>query len=230
MKIDPWDKLQALKHSTQYRKDYLTWYEESDTVGSIFIIPTTAFDKEQGESVEPHDPRIGLGALVNLPEPSKKLCNKYNLRMPINPNTPPNGYELIDVDLPIKYFAVWELMNDFKEYSWREIVSQKLKTYIGDKLVLMIQRDYPRDQLRQYFETILEMYIKEDTGRLKKSKVDPWEVYEMKEKGLNYSQITRELFNIKGNPSLDPEIEAPYKQVKRAYEKAKAMIKHVENL
>jgi hypothetical protein len=59
MKIDPWDKLQALKHSDQYKKDYLTWFEESEVVGSIYIIPNSI--KSQGSQRSLMTPELGLG-------------------------------------------------------------------------------------------------------------------------------------------------------------------------
>jgi len=151
--------------------------------------------------------------------------------MPIDPFTPPNGYDLISISHPIKYFDLIDLMDEFKEYPWREIVYQKFSSYIGNNLVLMIQTDTPRDQLKQYFDTVLEIFTRNKSARLKKSEgIDHWKVYEMKKSRLNFAQIVFQIFNKKGDPNTDNEIGALYKKVKRAYKKAHNIIKYIENL
>jgi len=64
---------------------------------------------------------------------------------------------------------------------------------------------------------------KERRGR---TTVDPWQVYDQCEyQGKNLLQIAKERSGINENPAYNDKVQAEYKQVKRAYDKAEKMIR-----
>lgn len=55
---------------------------------------------------------------------------------------------------------------------------------------------------------------------------DPWQVYDQYEyQGKNLLQIAKERSGINENPAYNDKVQAEYKQVKRAYDKAEKMIR-----
>lgn len=65
--------------------------------------------------------------------------------------------------------------------------------------------------------------------RNKPTKVDPWGVYDLHVYAkLSLVKISRMLFQVKGNPAIDPEVAKRLKLVERAYQKAAAMVAAVK--
>jgi hypothetical protein len=206
-KISPLDKVQALKHSKQYIEDYRRYEkarEKNDWFGG--------------------DAR---GYSIRLSKAGKKLCEKYNIRYPINPFTPADEKETVYVHYPITFLDPPKLWNKVKESLFDNAPDQSVITHVNDKLVLMIDTEIPRSQIRQEFENFLNHFTKEPNQRLRES-INIWKVYRMKEfENKNLLQITKEVFNIAENPTYSPKAKALYNQVSRAYNKAKEIIKLV---
>jgi hypothetical protein len=77
MVISPYDKVQALKFSKEYRRDY------------------EQYVRERGNE---NDLKVGYS--INLSRAGKKLCKKYNLDYPVSPEhdtTEPTA------DVPVSY-------------------------------------------------------------------------------------------------------------------------------
>lgn len=110
-------------------------------------------------------------------------------------------------------------------------------------LYVQLQIDLSRSEkelTKRFHETIKackkQMHIPAKERKSKKTRYDPWEIYDLHEKsGLSLLEIARRLHGKnypRGNksPSDNPELWAPYKRVKRAYNRAVRMIQAVRNL
>lgn len=129
-----------------------------------------------------------------------------------------------------------------------EIASSMVDVVDYDKkgfLYLKINSEIPRDILHYLIDKAIDENPKETifldghfisippiSKPTKKSKTrfkagvyDIWEIYELRQKGLNKSQIARQLSGLKGNPSYNKNLMAVVKQVERALKKALKEIK-----
>jgi len=70
--------------------------------------------------------------------------------------------------------------------------------------------------------------VEETTDRQGDMLEDPWKIYEMYQGGKNLLDITVALHGVSRQPAYDPKSDAHYRAVRRAYAKAKAMIRFVE--
>ena len=111
------------------------------------------------------------------------------------------------------------------------LIAKEPTAYVGDRLVIMIDRMFSKDQIRDEFEKILDDWFEKSKQRVKSSKVDIWEVYDMYEnEEKSISQIAVEKLESGTNPAYEPEDDRKQKIIKRAYEKACRIIATVERL
>ncbi len=210
IKIKPSDIVQAFKHSKKYMEDY------------------RIYEKER----EVNDWLSGDAQMyaIRLSKAGKKLCKKYNILYPINPFTPAEERETTFIHTPITFLnppALWNKSQMGRNF-FDNAKDQEVITHVNGKLVLMIDTDYPRDQIKTVFKEFLKRYTEEPGKRLRDDNIDIWKVYKAKEfENKNLLQITREENNVKGNPNYDGKVDAYYRQVKRAYRKASQIIKVV---
>ncbi|MBN2282745.1 MAG: hypothetical protein JXO48_02535 [Deltaproteobacteria bacterium] len=212
MKIGLYDKLQALKRSEKYRKDYDEY-----------------LSKKTGD-----DALVGslLDHSIKLSKAGRTLCDKYGLRFPINPDTPIDGD-----NFPIECFPEIDSLITYLDppEKWHETLStsvdnDNLYTHINGKLVLMVDTSRSYGELLEAFKLLLKRWGQESSSRVKTSSIDIWHVYDEVEKNhRNQLQVMRKLFDITRLPAYDGKADAYYKQVRKAYEKAKKIIEFVEN-
>jgi hypothetical protein len=102
----------------------------------------------------------------------------------------------------------------------------------GDYLVLQVDiRNATEEKLKKDFKVIIKQYkrLLKDNTRDKEFYQNPWEVWDKKtKKGKNLSQITREIFDVQGNPGYDGWRDK-YEQVRRAYKEAQHFFNSVRN-
>lgn len=252
MKISPYDRIQALRHSSQYRTDYYTYLKEKadekkkDDYRPDFIIGSPRFERK------------------TLSKAALKLCKKYNLIYPLNPEeNEKKEWEKTWVELfahkPISLLAPaseWESLTGYcskavienEEKVIKEIPAFDTITHINGKLVLMIDLSYPGDYIRDEFEKYLNEWLEkrwhEEKGverkgskptqvRKKGRKIDKWAVYKIKTKNpqKSYGRIAKELFppEVEGGKIMPQYIsENEIKQIQRAYKEAYEIIKIIE--
>jgi len=222
LKISPYDKVQALKHSKKYAEDY------------------RRFIKDRGEEYHIlHGSPEAFPQVSNLSESAKELCKKYNLRYPIDPNEPVKEWEIDYLYPVISFLDPPESWRDIEHINWTGDPKEAIVTYVNGKLVVMIDTAHTREKIKQTLDDFLDMiahYRGERTGgRDREIVFDKWRVYRMHEKeGKNLLQITRELVpefyhnDITDFPTYNKDVDAHYRRVRRAYKKAHQIIKAME--
>ena len=94
-RVTPYDKVQALKRSDKYAKDYKTYIEE------------------RGEEQE----RVLSVRAIKLSNAAKRLCVKWNIVFPIDPDTPFGAEEVFFAESPVKYL---ESPKRWKHIQWMD--------------------------------------------------------------------------------------------------------------
>jgi hypothetical protein len=107
----------------------------------------------------------------------------------------------------------------------------KIDPGTGCYINICMDLERPTSELQTLFSMMIKRERKERRITPKRTKphgVDPWTVWDMKQvRGNNFLKITRTLCHVQGNPAYDPKVKQSYEQVKRAHQKAVAMIKEV---
>ena len=218
MKISPYDKLQALKHSKQYAKDY-----------EVYL-------KKGGTEFHPlHGSPETLS--LDLPEPAIELCSKYAIRYPVNPYEPLQEWEIDFVCPKITFLEVQESWREVEKIDWSGNPRGQSIKQINGKLTIMIDPSYSESEILDAFRDFIQGFLIQ-LGRSKDRKRDSrsgaidniWEVYRKhKIEGESLLQITRSLFRIKGSqPAYDDELDKERKKVERAFRKACEIISQIE--
>jgi hypothetical protein len=214
-KIDPFDRVQALKHSRKYSQDYRKYQEEKEEDEVEFAVtgPIWAYQ-------------------AKLSKAARKLCHKWNLRYPINPDTPADEDEIKYLTPPVKHLTSPELWHKPRFYTTRDNKPEdRVITHVSGQLVLMIDLGFPRSQIKEALEQFLDHHTKKGEGRIRENPAK-WEIYQMHAgEGKPLLQITREIYNLPedAHPAYDENADLLYKRVKRAYRKACQIIKLIEN-
>jgi len=218
MKISPFDRIQALRHSEKYRADYRRYEKERQKDGEQDVII--------GRPWESH---------IKLSKAGRWLCQNYKLRYPLNPflqvQEETKDFEYSFAHNPVSFLDPPEKWKTRRTHSWRDS-EQKQVTHVNGKLVLMIDTSYPVDFIKQALNHFLRKWGKPPSERLREDTLDDiWHIYrEHKWRGKPLLQITRDLFSFAPDqhPTYNPDLEARYKQVIRAFKKASSAIKHIE--
>jgi len=225
-KIGPIDWIQALKNSKLYAKDFKAYskeYEKSvpPKMDAIRILPVFHQAKKKQLS-------------FSLSKETKKLCRKYNLRFPIDPHVPYHESELLYLKSPIDYFLPFEFIRKIKEApsdkkSNKKLIKKELISYLDDRLTIMINLTFSKDQIQSEFQKILDDWLERSNQRVKGNKVDIWEVYRMHQNDkISLNRIAVEKLNSSGKPAYKYEDDNKLKIIKRAYEKSCRIIAKVE--
>lgn len=104
----------------------------------------------------------------------------------------------------------------------------------GKYLYLKVDLTRDKKDIEKQFNDIVcsyKKYMPKDNSRKSDPAINRWVVYDMRwYYGYNFSKIARKLSGLNGNPSEtgNEKLMAYFKQIKRAYNKACEMIKHVE--
>ncbi len=214
MKISAYDKLQAIKRSKEYRKDYLKYTGERDRAGDNDLF---MYGVQTGERA------------FELSESGKRLCKQWLIRFPVNPDAEYVKGEEACVHSPVTYLDIPE--------QWIKTVYRSGKngrkeniTHINGKLVLMIDTGYSSDQIKSEFDKILSFWTRKTKERAKPSKrVDIWCVYDEVKSGHKIYQVAKKYANKITTPGLPIILtEAEIKLIQDSYKKAKKIVSAIE--
>lgn len=231
MKISSYDRIQAIKHSKIYLRDYLNYFKERDQEGKI-----DCFIGQPGNYQ------------TKLCAAGKRLCKKYNIRYPVVPYslTDKKHKDLDDscelqgeelqrheesfVHCPVSFLDNPAQWKEYNAYGWEDDPEQKLITHVDGKLVLQIDLSYPSDKIMAALKEYVDHWSQKSMGRDTGSrKVDRWKIYFMKEyEGKTTYKIAQELFGVKSK-SYSPEDDKHCKLVNSNYDKACKIVKAIES-
>jgi hypothetical protein len=236
MKISFRDRMQAIKHSKVYQKDYQQYVKKREQDVDL--------DAKIGP---PWDPRIHLSTA------GKRLCRKWGLQFPMAPDShlepvyyPAAENPCVEVDYSkleraadcpawmidgVAYPVSFPTDDELKKPSSIGVANSggyKVVTHVNGKLCLLIDISYPSDMIMDVLREFINHYAQETEERRGVPKEDPWRIYLMYHKGMNLLKITTALHGVSKQPAYDQEADTPYRRVSRAYSKALRMIKSVE--
>jgi hypothetical protein len=214
MKISPYDKLQAIKRSKKYREDYLKYTKERDCAGvNDFFM--------SGE-------KTGEQAYV-LSEPGKRLCEKWLIRFPVNPDAEYVKGEEACVHSPVTYLDIPEQWKKTVFMSGKDGHKENI-THVNSKLVLMIDTGYSTDQIKAEIDKVLCYWVQKTRDRAKPSRaIDIWWVYDEVESGKKPHQVAREYAAQQTEPGIPVyTTENQTQLIDDSYEKAQKIISAIE--
>ncbi len=220
MRISYIDRIQAIKFSPLYRKDYQQYVKQRDKDGE--------FDLKIGS---PWDPRRYLSTA------GKWLCQKWGLHYPIGPDAPVEPYK--PVKMPSSDLKQWmidgavypvsfPIEDELKKPTLFGSGGQKVVTHLSGKLCLLIDTSLPPNMIMDVLKEFIEYHVKKTKGRSKETKEKQWEIYTLYQKKKNLLKIAQELHGFSEVPSYDQDADKYYRRVERAYKKALKMIACVE--
>lgn len=207
-KLDRANRLMAIKRHPEFKKDYQELLKIRQT------------HDEQRIARKEYEIRKKWGESVEAIEKAEELYSPKRL---------PSVRPVISQTLPYEPLRVLYTLG--QEVDGKEVIIEQ--PLAGERLYLEVDiRNYPVTAIMEDIMQIITHYkeILKDTGRNKEFTLDIWRIYDMKASGLNFSQIARQLSGIEGNPSYNDDLMKCYKQVKRAYEKARTIIETCKDL
>ncbi len=213
MKIE--DRIQALKRSTKYRNDYKKYdeYRKRNNVVDSFLLDY-------------------LAPLRKISKEGQRLCRKYKVPYPFNPDEEIivlPGSQAIPSECVMKVPSVLPIPLR-KTKDGKHIFGLVDKQYLN----VTIDMTRPKHVILRDLERLCQHYKAqiESDKRDKGSDVDCWEIYdfveEQKQKGAENLRLIADLFYKKRKLSYHIEPMSAYMRVRRAYYKAKSIIKEFE--
>ena len=210
------DRIQALKRSLKYRRDYKKYdeYREKHGIEDIYLM----------NSIAP---------LRNVSPRGQKLCQKYDIPNPFNPDEDFQvlpGNQIIPLAKGIKIPAVLSVPLK-KKKTGEQVFGLKDVRYLRADI------DITRN-LKDIKKSISDLYhyyskqIKEDKRNtvidLPKG-ITIWNVYDMKHSHNKTTiQIVKDVFKIKDSPSYNKVAKSKRSKIDRAIKKAKDLIHEIE--
>lgn len=212
MKIE--DRIQALKRSTKYRKDYKKYdeYRRKNNIVDSFLLDNFA-------------------PLCRISEEGQKLCAKYKIPFPFNPDGEVEvlpGSQTIPLERGISVPSVLPM-------PIRKTKDGKQVFGLFDKRYLNISIDMTRlkkeifqdiEKLCQYYKTQID-----DKKRNKSASLNCWDIYDKVkgQKSKSVLLVAKGFYGFTKNPAYCEEAMNCYKLVKRAYEKAERLMREFES-
>ena len=192
----------------------------------------------------------------SLVEPSEEpLLDKYGLKMLIDPEDVRKATEddinesayLVFRDLegwPVRVIKAEEgkgkrkdkygnPLKDIFENEEVEITEVDITPHLRDGSYLSLEIDLHarKGDIDTAFKECIDeylCYIEKEKKRNGKTIHNPWDIYDKKhKKGYNLLRIAKEIIGINKNPSYNNRVDAVYREVRRAYQKACSMIKSI---
>lgn len=206
-RINPIDRRMAIKRCPEFEEDYKK-FQELNEKGDENAIAKKMVEMEErwGEPIE---------AVIKAEE-SYKLMKNTDGEKPlfsVKPVTSINGKPIIK----------------FSSGDGEKVTQEWIE---GDYLYLKVNiRNVIGDKLKKDFKAIVDEYKKilKDKSRDRKLSLDHWEIWDKKHKeGKNYRKITRELFDVQGDPIYDGWSDK-LSLVIRARKKAESIFKAVRS-
>ena len=217
MKLE--DRIQALKRSDRYRKDYKKYDEYRR---KHRIIDSCIID--------------GFTATFTVSPEGKKLCRRYKIPYPFDPDQDIAvlpGNQFLPLEKGMKIPSIFPIP--------LKITKQGEQTFgleHGKYLHVAIDIDQNLDTLKKDLQRLREIYSRKqqqderdrDTALENNGKsLTIWEIYDKVHKDKKAKvQITREFFDVQGSPGYEFN-QSLYKQVKEAYNKAAKLIESVNS-
>lgn len=217
MKLE--DRIQALKRSSKYRKDYEIYDEYRHENG---IIDSCILDK--------------ITPIFHISPKGKKLCDKYKIHFPFDPDGEIEflpGSQIIPVSqinmpsvlpLPIKKIKSGENIFGLKERRFLCVsidMTQDKETIIKELSELYAKYSQQAKMGRRRRDTTI-VYMKKFLSH--------WDVYDKFESNQSYHQIAEELLGRGIVPSKDREGKSYIDRIRLAHKKALRQIEEVEEL
>lgn len=213
------DRIEALKRSKKYRKDYKEY--EADRIKQGF--------NEYG-SIDIFEQQMS--------EKARSLCDKYHIPYPINPKETaihdPSGKVVGQVGVDDNTPAIRVNRARLGEDTTYGHVKQDGK-FITIQITIDTSKTQEQieDEFKNLYKHLFTQGPKKERSprtylRYQGKKIDHWLVYDMVEKGESPSSIMKKFFGVTEKPSLDEKAMARYKQIKRYYDKAVSLIGEFE--
>lgn len=220
--LSPYDRLQAIVRHPEYIRQWRK-YKETDSLRQRIPIPSDIDDLVKASNVATETyKKFGIPEIV---------CPNY-IKALTSEEVAAKARTYWD-PLPVRFLKASEIVYALAtRFSQRGVFISYEKLHQVDLLregrYLMLEADLfqSKETLVKQFKNYLSLKGKANQ-RKREPTVDPWKVYDMHKGGKNFLQITRKLFGVKGHPAYDPETDALYKQVKKAYQKARQVIETV---
>jgi len=214
MKISLSDRYEALRRHPGYCKDWEAWQQASGKTNDDEFKSITGNLKSKY-----HVPRL----------PTPLRYSSYN-RLQVKPK-------------PIEVISLVDPKEKGPEFWGIDTTSEPplsrghkltVDDFLEEERYLHLEVDLgePLPTLERAFKETVQKWMKIRTPakqrkeRRGRTTVDPWQVYDQCEyQGKNLLQIAKERSGINKNPAYNNKVQAEYKQVKRAYDKAEKMIR-----
>jgi hypothetical protein len=214
------DRMEALKRSEQYRKDYEEYEKWGIEKGINEAIVVDAFEQKMSGK-------------------TKILCAKYHIPFPIDPDRTeiydPNWKVIGSMKEEMKTPAV-------KVNRARLGESEKYSHSLWDgqfvTMQLTIDTSKTQQDIEDEFRVLYQYLLTQGPGKKRSPRtgvtyqgkeIDHWLVFDMMKEKKNKSRVMKELFGITENPTYDKESRARYNQVDRYYKKALRLLQDFES-
>lgn len=179
--------------------------------------------------ISPYDKLQALRTLSSHSKEIKRVADSFGLI----PETIPKQVE----DEPffpliLKYPEMF-ILHDGRPIYTRPVYSpydlgEKTPFEENSLVCLLVDLTYPKKIILEEIARILKCHVRHSKSRDKKTTVDIWKVYKMREiERKNLLQITKELFGITKRPADDKIASSRYRQVRNAYKKAEKIIQAI---
>jgi hypothetical protein len=213
------DRIEALKRSEKYRKDYEEyekWRIEHDTT-EYGVLDT--FEQKMSDKAE-------------------ALCEKYRIPFPIPPKDTmifgPNEEVLGGIEERTKTPAIRVRRRKLGNNEGYGHVTQE-----GQFITVQITIDTSKtqEQVEYEFKTLYKHLLSQGSGRKRRPRtsltyqgkeIDHWFVFDKMTEKKNLSSVMKEFFSITKNPTYNKEAKARYEQVRRYYQKALNLMREFE--
>jgi hypothetical protein len=226
-RISTEDRIQALKRSKMYQRDYEQYLEKSKKQNKskldIFVKYPYRSAKTNDESKKKYMHYLRSAA-------TEKLCRKYGLTYPFNPSSPLEEEE--GILLAVELFNYWIFRKRVERNPRLKealaAIAQELASYQEGRLLLFVDTNFSKDEIKSKFNEILNERIRPYKKRITTSEYDMWQIYDLKEQKTSLAEINRIIAKPDLRPQHKERAEADYKRIKNAYKKAKEIIHQIE--
>ncbi len=208
MKMKLWDRLQAVRRSSTYKRDY-----------EVYLQAVTA-SREQDVIIIKEN---GYPMIHSQSDAGRRLCQRYKIPFVIKPD---------DSDAPSPFRTFPPVMEVPRRRQGKMIYGPDESGYITVK----IDSEAPMEEIEKWLKIIRTDYEKL-RGQTKKERdkgvltlpngIDIWDVYDRYVREKNFTKVAREVFNVTGHPTYDDHVKARLETIRRAYKQAVRRIKEV---
>lgn len=210
-KLGYYDRLVGLAFHPQYSQEYERLFPSDSPSLELIFSPNNEIDKFKR--------KWGLRFVMNPEDVKRRLVSGQIENV--------EGGAFLDYEDEIKIIP-WQKR--------RQGTTLDLSRNVRGKKYLTVQLDITRDlektlnDIRGYINYYRKLTKFQPTSKRQTPPgiANHWLIYKMRDHdGKSLLQITRELFNVSGTPAYNTTTDARYKQVARAYKKARQIISQI---